>query len=545
MHQARALIAAVALTATGLAVSAPGTASASPVRSTAVSAVTASLPVPTSSGIDWGTCASVGLQEEHAECGYLSVPLDYAHPAGTKIQLAVSRVLHKTDAAHYQGVMLTNPGGPGGSGLGLSTLGKDVPNGGGDPYDWIGFDPRGVGSSVPSLTCQPDYFSGDRPDYAAVTPELESVWLARSKSYADACAANGGALLDHISTPDSARDMESIRKALGTAQINYYGFSYGTYLGQVYATLFPSRLRRAVLDSNVDPRRVWYEANLDQDIAFDRNIDIWFDWLARHDAAYHLGATQAAVRDLFYKTQHQLDLHAAGGVIGSDEWNDLFLPAGYYQLTWTELAEAFSGYINDGDVDSLVAEYEAEDGPGDDNGFAVYNAVQCSDTRWPQDYATWKADAIATDAVAPFETWGNTWFNAPCLFWQGKTHNRVYVNGDSAASVLLIGETLDAATPFSGSLEVRRRFHGASLIALPGGTSHAVTLFGNACVDDQIADYLLTGAKPARKPGNVPDATCVPLPEPEPEEPALSETATGSARAAGAGRVALLAALLR
>ena len=534
MTRTRALLAAAAMVVTGLTVvpAASATGAAAAVAPGAVA-------VPADTGaIDWGTCASPGLQRRGAQCGYLSVPLDYSHPGGTKIQLAVSRIAHKTDAGHYQGVMLTNPGGPGGSGLTLSVLGEYVPGGGGDPYDWIGFDPRGVGSSIPSLTCQPDYFSGDRPDYAATTPALESVWLARSKSYADACAANGGALLDHISTPDSARDMESIRRALGTTQINYYGFSYGTYLGQVYATLFPSRLRRAVLDSNVDPRRVWYDANLDQDVAFDRNIDIWFGWLARHDDAYHLGSTEQAVRTLFYATQHELDLHAAGGVIGSDEWNDLFLPAGYYQITWTELGDAFSAYINHGDVAPLIAEYEAEDAPGDDNGFAVYNAVQCSDTRWPQSWATWKADAVATDAIAPFETWGNTWFNAPCLFWQGKVHNRVYVNGDSAASVLLIGETLDAATPFSGSLEVRKRFHNASLIALPGGTSHAFSLFGNACLDDQIATYLLTGARPARKAGNVPDATCAPLPEPEPEVAAVASTGTGSSRgsATGAGR---------
>ena len=83
--------------------------------------------------------------------------------------------------------------------------------------------------------------------------------------------------------------MESLRHALGAEQINFYGFSYGTYLGQVYATLYPARVRRMVLDGNVDPRRVWYDANLDQDLAFDRNIKIYFAWLAKHDDVYHLG----------------------------------------------------------------------------------------------------------------------------------------------------------------------------------------------------------------------------------------------------------------
>ena len=89
--------------------------------------------------------------------------------------------------------------------------------------------------------------------------------------------------------------MDSIRQALGLKQISYYGFSYGTYLGQVYSTLFPSHVRRLIMDSNVDPRKVWYQANLDQDVAFERNINIWFGWLAKYDSVYHLGATRQAV----------------------------------------------------------------------------------------------------------------------------------------------------------------------------------------------------------------------------------------------------------
>ena len=99
-----------------------------------------------------------------------------------------------------------------------------------------------------------------------------------------------------MTTIDAARDMDSIRAALGQKQINYYGFSYGTYLGQVYSTLFPSHVRRLVMDSNVDPRDVWYKANLNQDVAFNRNIKIWFAWLAKYHNVYHLGSTEKAVR---------------------------------------------------------------------------------------------------------------------------------------------------------------------------------------------------------------------------------------------------------
>jgi pimeloyl-ACP methyl ester carboxylesterase len=467
-------------------------------------------------GIAWGTCERPGLVRAGAECGYVSVPLDYSRPNDTKVQLAVSRIKHKTPDSQQQGVMLVNPGGPGGSGLGLSVLGRYVPKNAGDAYDWIGFDPRGVGSSKPALSCLPDYMGPNRPDYVPWNQSLEKTWLDRSKAYATACGKNGGALLDHMTTVDAAKDMDSIRAALGQSQINYFGFSYGTYLGQVYSTLYPQRMRRMVLDSNVDPRKVWYQANLDQDVAFERNIKIWFGWLAKYDSVYHLGTTADAVERLWYAQQFKLRAQPAGGVVGPDEWTDIFLQAGYYQFTWTDLADTFANWVHKGDPAPLIAAYQSTDSPGDDNGFAVYNAVQCTDVQWPRSWDQWKRDNWKTFLSAPFETWGNAWFNAPCLSWPAKAHTPVNVDGRKVAGALLIGETLDAATPFEGSLEVRRRFPHASLIAEPGGTTHAGSLFGNACVDDQIADYLAAGKLPARKAGDGPDTTCDPLPEPVP-----------------------------
>jgi pimeloyl-ACP methyl ester carboxylesterase len=479
-------------------------------------------------GIIWGTCSNAGLQKAGAQCGFLSVPLDYSHPNGTKIQLAVSRIRHKTPDSQFQGVLLTNPGGPGGSGLTLSRLGEFVPGHAGDSYDWIGFDPRGVGSSKPALSCIPDYFGPNRPDYIPRTRALEQTWLARSKAYATACGKNGGALLNHMTTVDAVKDMDSIRAALGQRQINFFGYSYGTYLGQVYSTLYPQRVRRMVLDSNVDPRKVWYQANLDQDTAFQKTIEIWFGWLARYNSVYHLGTTEAAVERLWYAEQAKLRANPAGGVVGPDEWTDIFLLAGYYQSTWLDLADAFAGWVHNRDAGPVVDWYNAADGPGDDNGFAVYAAVQCTDAQWPTDWDRWRADNWRTFRKAPFETWGNAWFNAPCVYWPAKAHRPVEVDGRHVASVLLIDETLDAATPFEGSLEVRRRYPHASLIAEPGGTTHAGSLGGNACVDDQIAAYLATGKLPKRLPGNRPDTLCDPLPQPDPTATAPSVAASAS-----------------
>ena len=509
---------------------------------TPVALATPSTAAPAKATISWGQCTSSRLQTAGAQCGLLSVPLDYAHPSGAKIKIAVSRIAHKVADSQAQGVMLVNPGGPGGSGLGLATLGGDVPNHAGDFYDWIGFDPRGVGSSQPSLSCDPNYFDFNRPAYIPVHPSTLQAWLARSKGYTDACKANNGPILQHMTTIDAAKDMDSIRAALGVAQINYYGFSYGTYLGQVYSTLYPSHVRRMVLDSNVDPRKVWYQANLDQDIAFQKNIDIWFAWLAKYDNVYHLGNTTKKVQALFYGTEAKLTLHPADGKIGGDEWVDIFLYAGYYQSTWTDLGAAFAGYIHDNDVANLEDEFVNAQGLGDDNGFAVYNAVQCTDVQWPQQWSTWARDNWATFAQAPFETWGNAWFNAPCLYWPAKAHQPLTIDGSHVKSALLIDETLDAATPYAGSLEVRKRYPHSSLIALPGGTSHANSLFGDACLDDQIAAYLADGTLPHRRSGSGADTTCAPLPVPVPDAAAARAGATtGAARAGALARAAVRA----
>ena len=144
--------------------------------------------------------------------------------------------------------------------------------------------------------------------------------------------------------------MDSIRKALGAEQINYYGFSYGTYLGQVYATLYPDRVRRMVLDGNVDPRRVWYDANLDQDVAFDRNIKIFFDWIAKYDASTTSAPTGEAVEDTYYADP--AELRQAPGRRGDRPGRvDRRLPqAGYYVFGWEDVAAGVRGWVHDGDV---------------------------------------------------------------------------------------------------------------------------------------------------------------------------------------------------
>lgn len=477
-------------------------------RTTSAEQSERSWPVP--SAIAWHGCSEPTLA--HAECASVAMPRDWATPRdGHVVHLAISRVGHR--AAPYHGVMLVNPGGPGVSGLTLATLGAQVPGGVGGHYDWIGFDPRGVGASTPRLSCDPHYADGPRPRFAPPTPATATTWLTRSARYAAACGAAGGALLDHMTTRDSANDMEYLRLALRAPRISYYGYSYGTYLGQVYATLYPSQIDRMVLDSNVDPRRVWYGANLDQDVAFQTTIERFFAWVAKNDTAYHLGSSTGLVEQHYVATAQALQRSPAGGVLGPDELADAVLEAGYVAAEYPVIAAAWARLVA-GDPSAMVSAWRSADSPGDDNGYAVYLAVECTDASWPASFSTWRRDADRIDPTASFETWPNTWFNMPCRTWSAKPHPPVTVDGAAAPPVLLVDETLDAATPYGGSLEVRSRFPRSRLLAEPGGVSHAETLSGDRCVDQTIARYLDDGTLPARKPGRTADATCPPPPIP-------------------------------
>lgn len=500
----------------------------------APAAAPATMPV-TPGTIAWGTCANPAFTARGLQCATLQVPLDHDKPRGRTITLALSRLPHTVPDSQYQGVMLLNPGGPGGSGLTLPVLRDRVPQGAGQAYDWIGFDPRGVGSSVPALSCDPNYPTAyNRPAYNPTTPEIEQAWLTRAANYTAACARNNDPeLLNNMTTVDVARDLDLIRQATGQSQINYYGFSYGTYIGQVYSTLFPTNVRRQIFDGTVDPRDVWYQANLNQDVAFEVVINRWFDWIARNNAAYGLGATQAEVRKVWFDTRDRLTatpVQGEGGLLGGSEWTDAFLSAGYSERSWPDLASAFSLFVRNGDVAAFEGAYGSSPG---DNGSAVYSAVQCTDEKWPQRFSIWRRDNDRINAIAPYETWANAWFNAPCLTWPAKTTKPLNINGRRIESTLMINETFDAPTPFAGSLEVRQRFPGARLIEVRDGATHSGSLSGNPCTDNAIAAYLATGALPPRVAGiRQADVVCPRRPEPTAVAP------TAAAMSAELNRVA-------
>ena len=513
MRKRAAVLCGVAVVVAGTFTAVPADASSPRTAETAQSE-TAQAAKPT-----WKKCGTTDYPT--LQCASLKVPLDHAKPHGKQITLALSRVPHT--ATKYQGPLLVNPGGPGGSGLTLAGfVASSLPKAVAAQYDVIGFDPRGVGASKPAPDCKPGYFDPVRPDSVPSTPAIEKANLSRAKSFAAACGKKYASVLPYINTISAVRDMDSIRAALGAKKINYFGYSYGTYLGAVYAKLYPDRVRRLVLDSIVDPTGVWYDDNLAQDYAFNDRHRALMAWIAKYDATYKLGTDPEKIEAKWYAMRAALAKKPAGGKVGASELEDTFIPGGYYNGYWPYLAKAFAAYVNDKNAAPLVETYEnfaALDASGD-NGYSIYTAVQCRDVSWPRDWNQWRKDNWAVYEKAPFMAWNNAWYNAPCAFWPTKAQKPVNIANGKLPPVLLFQATNDAATPYVGGVTVHRLLARSSLVVEDGGGNHGITLSGNTCLDTYLSAYLTDGTVP-RGHGEA-DAVCQKLPDPEPPTTAKS-----------------------
>jgi pimeloyl-ACP methyl ester carboxylesterase len=474
--------------------------------------------VPESSTVRWHACtgANAGM-----ECGSLQVPLNYADPQGRKITIALSMVPATAPVSQQQGVLLVNPGGPGGSGLSLAgEIAEGLSPQVAATYDIVGFDPRGVGSSSPALSCDPSFFDGDRPDYIPASAAAEQVLIDRAKTYAADCEKKFGWFLPYLTTVNTARDMDQIRKAFGVQQINYYAFSYGTYIGQVYGTLFPNRVRRMVLDSTVDPTGAWYADNISQDYAFQNRFEAFFAWVAKYNSVYHLGTTTAQVQAAYYAARKRLTQTPIDGpngpMIGPDELDDTFLIGGYLTAIWPALAQALSQYRNSGSTGGLVSQYQ-QYGVQNENSFAVYNAVECADTAWPRNWSTWQSETEKVYQTAPFQAWDNAWYNAACAFWPVKGPATPFkVDGAKLPPILMLQGTLDPATPYAGAQDAHKLLPSARMVVVEGSGIHGQSMADppDPCVQNYLNSYLATGALP-EKPGLV-NATCAAEPDPTP-----------------------------
>lgn len=446
-------------------------------------------PSAAAPGVTWGPCPDLGAPAPGLECTTITVPVDYRHPKGKQLELAVSR-LPSTNPDKRRGVLLTNPGGPGGPGLSLPAdlVALGLPASVRETYDVIGFDPRGIGYSTP-LSCglPPERQVSNVPPYARDAKDVLRQ-AAIAKDVADRCArAPDARLLRYVTTANTARDMDRIRVALGERTISYYGLSYGTYLGAVYTSLFPGRSDRVVLDSALGPGGLDVTASRRFGLGFQLRFPDFAAWAAERDATYGLGATPAEVTAKYFELAGRLDQTPVQGVDGPT-FRLITFSGLYADASFPTLAEIWQAL--DQDVTTLAY-------PDVENILSAQLAVICDDNDWPESVRTYQRN-VAVDRVR-YPMFGaagaNVW---PCAFWPDPVEPPVRIGTANRGANILVMENLrDPATPLPGAVElVAALGHRTRLVTVDQG-GHGVFLFGaDACGNAVVTRYLADGVRP-------------------------------------------------
>jgi pimeloyl-ACP methyl ester carboxylesterase len=457
--------------------------------------------------ITWGECPQdiLDLGYNHVTCANLQVPLDYTRPDGPKASIFLTKAAAK-DPAKRRGALLVNNGGPGApaaeftaritkaNGAGVTRLPARVL----EAYDVIGMDPRGVAHSTPAVECvDPNHWAGPMPD-----PDNRGQHPALRKKFDDfiaGCVRKSGDLLPYVGTTDVARDIDQVRLGLGLPKISYLGFSYGSYLGAVYATMFPKSLDRLLLDGNLDPgpRDFYYQTNLKQNVAIFKRRDEWFRWIASYDKVFHLGTDGQQVRRAWESTLAQLR-EAPRGQVGPWEFIDTTFGVMYSESSWIALASALSDFVVKGDDTALVDFATPVPSRAVENSLAAYQAVDCLEADWPITLKM-ETDAAHYQVLYPFAAWRNMWGNWACGKWPLHAP-RFEVNGAGLAPFLMLNNLGDPATPYSGAEGLRKRMPSAVLVSVQANKhcEFANPLSqANARVNQIGADYLVDGTLPS------------------------------------------------
>ncbi|MFD5751418.1 alpha/beta hydrolase [Streptomyces sp. NPDC127033] len=466
---------------------------------------------------EWKRCLADDAPE--FECATIEVPLDYRAPGGKRIDLAISRI-KSTAPDKRRGVLLANPGGPGGQGLYMPMGMRDrLPESAQQKYDLIGFDPRGVGRSSPvSCDLEPEEEVPLRP-YKEETFDKDVAW---ARDVADKCREKAGDTLPHITTRNTARDMDLLRAILGEKKISYVGYSYGTYLGAVYTQLFPGRADRFVLDSAVDPARAWRGMIQWWAEGAEPAFDRWTEWAAERAEKYGLGDTPKEVERTLWDLVAQADEKpilvdgqpTTGDDIRSGMREAVFTPVyateGVVELKKAAAGEPasakklapFTGSERTGTAGAAGAGAAPRAGevPAD-NMTASFWAVVCGDNSaaWSRDPESYRRDAIEDKGRYPlFGDFASS--IKPCAFWDRSVEPATDVNNKVPS--LVVQNEWDSQTPLPSGQAMHADLKGSKMVTVLGGEGHGVYPNGNACTDDTVTGYLLTGKLPAK------DVTC-------------------------------------
>jgi pimeloyl-ACP methyl ester carboxylesterase len=453
----------------------------------------------------WRDCGAPGFQ-----CATVRAPLDYAHPASGEVRLAVARA-KATGPGSRLGSLLVNPGGPGGSAVdylqGYAALG--YPARVRARYDMVAVDPRGVARSEP-VACL-DGPGMDRYTSTDFTPdedsEAESL-VGAFKTFAESCGGRSAKLLRHVSTVETARDMDVVRAVLGDEKLHYVGASYGTFLGATYAGLFPSRVGRLVLDGAMDPSLSARRLNLDQTAGFETAFQAFArDCVRRSDCPLGgRGATPARVgRELkaFFEKLDATPLKADGD--GRKVTESLatmgVIAAMYDEGAWPQLREALDAARRHRDGTQLLAlsdsYYERDPDGGYTNLMFANAAVNCLDL--PGAFAS---PEEVRESLPAFEkaspVFGETmaWSALNCAYWPvAPTGEARRIEAKGAAPILVVGTTRDPATPYVWAKALADQLSSGRLLT-HDGDGHTAYGRGSDCVDAAVDAYLLRGTVP-------------------------------------------------
>ena len=456
------------------------------------------------SPVQWVPCAAAPSDESRipagAECGMLSVPVDYAQPDGEVAQIAMIR-FGATGAKI--GSLVINPGGPGESGVqAAAALVPTLPPNIRERFDLVGFDPRGVASSTPAVWCNSDA-DNDRlradpqVDYSpAGVAHIEK----ETTDFVQRCVDKmGKEFLANVGTANVVKDLDAMRAALGDEKLTYLGYSYGTRIGASYAEAFPQNVRAMVLDGAVDPNADPIEADIRQAAAFQKAFNDYAADCAT-DPTCPLGTDPAKAVDVYRsmvdplvekpaKTNDPRGLSYNDAIVGT------ILPL-YSPNLWRHLTSGLTE-LKDGAGDTMLVladMYMGRDAEGHyNNSTDVRVAVNCVDQPPVTDRAAVVEEDRRVREVAPFMNYGEFTGHAPlgtCAFWPVPPTTKPHeISVTGLPPILVVSTTNDPATPYQAGVDLARQL-GGTLVTFEG-TQHTVVFQGNTCVDDIAARYLI------------------------------------------------------
>ncbi len=444
------------------------------------------------------------------QCATLQAPLDWAKPTGDTIGIALIRA-KATGPGKRIGSLIFNFGGPGGSGVtSLPAFAQDYAALR-TRFDLVSFDPRGVGRST-GVKCESDaqldrYFQQDTtPDDAAE----RAAYLKNTEQFNKACEKNSARILPHVRTTDAARDMDLMRQVLGDDKLYYFGISYGTELGGVYAHLFPKHVGRAVLDGVIDPTENPEQSALGQAKGFQLALDNFARDCTSKPAECPIGATAQDVKDRIAKLLKDLDSKPIPGLppreLTQTAATNGIAQSLYSKEFWPYLTEGLEqAYDGDGRILMLLS--DAMNGRNEDGHYSnlipANVAINCADEKPRYTTADVERALPAFRAASPLFGDFLAWGMLSCADWPVPgAADHPDVSAPGSAPILVVGNTGDPATPYEGAKKmVNALGKGVGVELTYKGQGHGAYDSKNKCVQSTVNAYLLNGTVP--EPGKV------------------------------------------